>query len=202
MKIRNIILYILSAILFLGYLLIFFRGIDTSRATDAYNLFYVTRESKHYFTQGYLNDKYCTDILFEYKEDGNYINQSEKGWGDPEENGTWIIGNEASAYIVVNDTSKDYLFTVYSRKDNGYDNELYINGDFAGKLVFEGGSAELLIPGEILTEGTNTFTFKTDDYVYAVNEVYPDSKDERHLYMFVESFILSSVPQDATASGT
>ena len=142
MKIRNIILYILSAILFLGYLLIFFRGIDTSRATDAYNLFYVTRESKHYFTQGYLNDKYCTDILFEYKEDGNYINQSKKGWGDPEENGTWIIGNEASAYIVVNDTSKDYLFTVYSRKDNGYDNELYVNGDFAGKLVFDGTPAE------------------------------------------------------------
>ena len=63
-------------------------------------------------------------------------------------------------------------------------------------------NGKLLIPGEILTEGTNTFTFKTDDYVYAVNEVYPDSKDERHLYMFVESFILSSVPQDATASGT
>ena len=56
MKAKNVILYILSGILFVSYLAVMAISLDTSRATDAYRLYYVDKKVKYYLSQKALTE--------------------------------------------------------------------------------------------------------------------------------------------------
>ncbi len=191
MKKRSIILYTLSAALFISYVSVMIVGLDTSRATEAFNLYYVTREARHYVTQENLEGNYGADTVFFYNSNGNFLNEG-IGWGDLEENATWILGNEASAFIYIDDLSHDYVFTINIQDEIGYANDLIVNGTDIGQLVFENNTASINVPANTLRVGLNRFLIRTNDDVLPINQVNPETEDGRPLNLFVTSFVLST----------
>ncbi|MBR6483417.1 MAG: beta galactosidase jelly roll domain-containing protein [Clostridiales bacterium] len=195
MKAKNVILYILSGILFVSYLAVMAISLDTSRATDAYRLYYVDKKVKYYLSQKDLEKKFCADRKFVFTSDYNPLNLG-NGWGDPEPDATWILGKSGDVFVYVTHPERDYRIKLEISQVMSYENDLYINDVLIGKVEpDEQGNVEYQVPAGILTEGVNKITIRTDSEVYPLNYINPDATDNRRLNIYVRSLILSSAPE-------
>ncbi len=194
MKAKSVILYILSGILFIGYLVVMGISLDTSRATDAYRLYYVDKQVKYYLSQKDLEKKFCADRKFVFTSDYNPLNLG-NGWGDPEPDATWILGKSGDVFVYVTHPERDYRIKLEVAQ-TFYENDLYINDVLIGKVEPDGqGFVEYNVPEGILTEGVNKITISTQSDVYALNYINPDATDNRPLNIYVRSLNLSSAPE-------
>lgn len=194
MKAKSVILYILSGILFIGYLVVMGISLDTSRATDAYRLYYVDKQVKYYLSQKDLEKKFCADRKFVFTSDYNPLNLG-NGWGDPEPDATWILGKSGDVFVYVTHPERDYRIKL-EVVQTFYENDLYINDVLIGKVEPDGqGFVEYNVPEGILTEGVNKITISTQSDVYALNYINPDATDNRPLNIYVRSLNLSSAPE-------
>jgi len=194
MKAKSVILYILSGILFIGYLVVMGISLDTSRATDAYRLYYVDKQVKYYLSQKDLEKKFCADRKFVFTSDYNPLNLG-NGWGDPEPDATWILGKSGDVFVYVTHPERDYRIKLEVAQTL-YENDLYINDVLIGKVEPDGqGFVEYNVPEGILTEGVNKITISTQSDVYALNYINPDATDNRPLNIYVRSLNLSSAPE-------
>jgi len=198
MKAKSVILYILSGILFIGYLVIMGISLDTSRVTDAYRLYYVDKQVKYYLSQKDLEKKFCADRKFVFTTDYNPLNLG-NGWGDPEPDGTWIMGQSGDVFVYVTHPERDYRIKLEVVSETFYENDLYINDVLIGKVEpDERGFVENHVPEGILTEGVNKITISTQSEVYALNYINPDATDNRPLNIYIRSLNLSSAPEWST----
>lgn len=198
MKAKSVILYILSGILFIGYLVIMAISLDTSRVTDAYRLYYVDKQVKYYLSQKDLEKKFCADRKFVFTTDYNPLNLG-NGWGDPEPDGTWIMGKSGDVFVYVTHPERDYRIKLEVVSETFYENDLYINDVLIGKVEpDEKGFVEYHVPEGILTEGVNKITISTQSEVYALNYINPDATDNRPLNIYIRSLNLSSAPEWST----
>ena len=194
MKAKSVILYILSGILFISYLVVMGISLDTSRATDAYRLYYVDKQVKYYLSQKDLEKKFCADRKFVFTSDYNPLNLG-NGWGDPEPDATWILGKSGDVFVYVTHPERDYRIKLEVAQ-TFYENDLYINDVLIGKVEPDGqGFVEYNVPEGILTEGVNKITISTQSDVYALNYINPDATDNRPLNIYVRSLNLSSAPE-------
>ncbi|MBQ4271060.1 MAG: hypothetical protein II718_04495 [Clostridiales bacterium] len=194
MKAKSVILYILSGLLFIGYLVVMGISLDTSRATDAYRLYYVDKQVKYYLSQKDLEKKFCADRKFVFTSDYNPLNLG-NGWGDPEPDATWILGKSGDVFVYVTHPERDYRIKLEVAQ-TFYENDLYINDVLIGKVEPDGqGFVEYNVPEGILTEGVNKITISTQSDVYALNYINPDATDNRPLNIYVRSLNLSSAPE-------
>ena len=169
-------------------------SLDTSRATDAYRLYYVDKQVKYYLSQKDLEKKFCADRKFVFTSDYNPLNLG-NGWGDPEPDATWILGKSGDVFVYVTHPERDYRIKLEVAQ-TFYENDLYINDVLIGKVEPDGqGFVEYNVPEGILTEGVNKITISTQSDVYALNYINPDATDNRPLNIYVRSLNLSSAPE-------
>lgn len=166
MKVRkqDIILYVLSGILLAGYLCILFMSMDVSGTTDAYRLFYITGDLKNFATDEEFST-YKIGNKYDYTVSGNYNNLG-KGWGDANEYGIWMRGNESIFYLYADDVSKDHWVEIDVAYDDKNDNRLYVNGNLCGDVIVEDGKSQIKVPSGYLVNGLNEFGIRTDAKLY------------------------------------
>lgn len=187
---KKVIFYVLSVLLVIGYVLVLLRGMDLKSATPEYRMFYVDQSTRFLMPDGQL-EQYSENVLCTYIRGENFRNLGE-GWNDIGEYGIWSEGNDASFYLDINDSNSDYVLELTISDSLGYNNALYVNGVFAGDIVFEDDVASINVSSELLNEGLNTFTIHTDDEVLRMVDIRPESENENHFNILLYSLILRS----------
>lgn len=189
-KLKNIVFYFGAVLLLAVYLLVLCESKDTSRVSDEYRMFYITKELKYYLADDGLKD-YVPNQLYCYKNEGNYRNQG-AGWGLPEENATWIYEKDAYLYLYIDDNSKDYQFCIFVQGSYGYNNYLYVNGENQGKVDVVDGIAAIEINKSCIVEGINEFCIHTENEILPLNVKNPESNDTRTLNLYISGIELKT----------
>lgn len=182
--------YVLAIVLFIYY---FFGLYEASiyDVSDEYYMFYIERTLKNYVPDNQLK-QYSENVCFEYKMNGNYLNQGQ-GWSHPEANSTWCIGNESSFYVYIERLQPEYVLEIKLNGDFGYENEIFVNGIRIDKLkANDENLCSLSIPPDCLEQGINMFSIVCKDEVKKCCEVNTNLTDTRRLNLFVASIELKS----------
>ena len=169
--------FVLSA--FYIYVIIISKRYDV---TDEYRLYYIEQE---------LND-YLPDGTLEQYQPGRqylYITEEDAGnrgisFGGVTEDGSWAYGESSKIYFNIT-SDRDIIFRIEYNKSGGIDNQLYVNGCYAGNIKVDGEAGysvrDVVVAKDLIHEGINEFELvPVDDvedsfenlYVYSVGIYY------------------------------
>lgn len=132
-----------------------------------------------------LSNTYLSAIEFDSTFDDLML---VSGWGKKEDGQKrrWIIGKTARVFMNLKvNNYKDLIIEAESIVKT-QKVKVYINRHYAGKIYFENGkkTTQKISVGRFLNSGLNTIILKTK-YAYKLSEYIPESKDNRHLSLFV-----------------
>jgi len=158
-KIKNIIMYVISAGLLVFYLFVLYKGMNHDNVTPTYRLFYFEEKLKYYVPYEEFKE-YTVNTETILNPDGNFKNIG-KRWHAPEDDGSFCYSAQSDLFYYLDEVDNcNYKLTMEVSKDNGFENAFLVNGKKIGSIVIKNGIIELEIPPEMLTEGINTFTIK------------------------------------------
>lgn len=187
-NVKAITAYVISALLLVFYLFTLYDATKYN-VSDEYRMFYLTRELRHYVEDGGLKE-YTDNVLFEYKKDGNCKNRG-LGFSDLEDECIWIVGNNAVFYIYLDEIKESYELEIKTRSSIGYNNKLYINDEYISDIyIDEDGMVYINVPGNVLKQGINAFSIRTEDAVFPYNLVNPEMDEPRELNLSISTIIL------------
>ena len=188
--IRKVVFYLIAAALMVFYIYVLLLKPNYS---EAYRMFYVTHEFKYFC---YEEDfaLLVPDSQFAYVTNGFSKNQGD-GWADPEDNGTWSVGNESKFYIKA-DASKTYQLKMLIPSDFGYANKVYVNDKCIGDVKWNDERLVVIdIPAGTLNDGMNEFSIRTEDEIalYPVYDIKDEEMQDKPCNLYVTAIKLVTV---------